>query len=380
MFDRYINGSLKARTRNKRTSGKEVHYQISDSTNIANITLKQFLSHTSTKQELTIYLANSIGNVLNNKKYAITYDITTVTNIENFDDSLLHHDHEEADTLLILHAIDIGTRSPFSECYILSPDTDVFLLLVHYNEQLPQATFFRTGKAENVRDISIKLCYKALGPDRARALLGFHTFTGCDQIGRFNGKSKTAWWKLFMKIDESVINALATLGNTVSLPNIQTLEHIERFVALQYGGESHNIYNLSNLRWFLFSKFQNDTDKLPPTSSALKYRIFRCHFVSMVLKRSHLPEQRLPSPEAYGWEREGDTLVPIMTGNLPAPLALIELSVCKCKSNCSTKRCKCFKNDLVCTDMCKCSSCENDGNRDDADDESDVALSSDEDI
>ena len=53
------------------------------------------------------------------------------------------------------------------------------------------------------------------------------------------------------------------------------------------------------------------------------------------------------------------SLDPIMTDNLPAPLALIELSIYNCKGGCSTRRCKCFKNSLVCTDMCKCSACNN---------------------
>ena len=40
------------------------------------------------------------------------------------------------------------------------------------------------------RDISISQCYEAVGPRRAKALLGFHAITGCDQTGRFNGKTK----------------------------------------------------------------------------------------------------------------------------------------------------------------------------------------------
>ena len=55
VFDRYVKDSLKARTRRKRTSCKEVRYKISDATNICNITLKQLLSHIDTKQDLAIY-------------------------------------------------------------------------------------------------------------------------------------------------------------------------------------------------------------------------------------------------------------------------------------------------------------------------------------
>ena len=56
-----------------------------------------------------------------------------------------------------------------------------------------------------------------------------------------------------------------------------------------------------------------------------------------------------------------------MTDNLPAPMVMIELSVCGCKSECSTNRCKCRKNGLPCMDTCKCKGCENTGDDNDAD-------------
>lgn len=108
--------------------------------------------------------------------------------------------------------------------------------------------------------------------------------------------------------------------------------------------------------------------------SALKYKIFRSHFVTLVLKRATWSMQNLPAPEGYGWEREGETLIPIMTDNLPAPLATIELSVCGCKSDCSTNRCRCAKHDLPCTDMCKCNECLNTGDKDE-----EIELESDDD-
>ena len=52
--------------RHHRTSGKQIKYKISDSTDISNISLKQFLSHNETKQELTIYLSQKIYPILEN--------------------------------------------------------------------------------------------------------------------------------------------------------------------------------------------------------------------------------------------------------------------------------------------------------------------------
>ena len=77
--------------------------------------------------------------------------------------------------------------------------------------------------------------------------------------------------------------------------------------------------------------------------------------------------QCLLDPTVYGWELEGDKLLPIMT-DLPAPLGLVELSMYSCKGSCLTNRCSCHKNGLICTEMCKCLDvCENDGNEDDND-------------
>ena len=89
----------------------------------------------------------------------VTFDNASVTNIVNSEVDLERHDHEEADTLLILHATEIAKRIPFSECVIYSPDTDVFLLLIYYYESLPMVTKFWTGKSENLRYIDIGKCF-----------------------------------------------------------------------------------------------------------------------------------------------------------------------------------------------------------------------------
>ena len=67
--------------------------------------------------------------------------------------------------------------------------------------------------------------------------------------------------------------------------------------------------------------------------SALKYKVFRSHYITMVLRRSLLPLQILPSPLNYDWEISDQRYVPIMTDELPAPLAIIELTS-NCKTNC----------------------------------------------
>ena len=164
------------------------------------------------------------------------------------------------------------------------------------------------------------------------------------------------------------MNDFSNLGNSEELPDLDTLEEIEHFVvsAFSEGKKTGDIKTLAKLCWFLFSKYQLHASQLPPTFSALKYKIFRKHYICLMLKRSNVSMQHLPPTQNYGWELIGDSLDAMLTDNLPAPLALIELSVCGCQGDCQTRRCKCFKNELTCTDMCKCShKCLNDGNNND---------------
>ena len=57
-------------------------------------------------------------------RFSITYAKITETNIPTMLLELMNHDHEEADTVLILHALDEVKDNQFKECIVLSPDTD----------------------------------------------------------------------------------------------------------------------------------------------------------------------------------------------------------------------------------------------------------------
>ena len=106
--------------------------------------MKQFLSHVLTKRDLTVYLSKYLKDYFedSNHQYVLSYENKSVSNIAGYSDELQEHDHEEADTLLILHAADTATLNPFSECVAYSPDTDVFPLLIHHYSKLPQVLQF----------------------------------------------------------------------------------------------------------------------------------------------------------------------------------------------------------------------------------------------
>ena len=62
----------------------------------------------------------------------MTYDIVTVSNIEDFRRYTLKYDHEETNTFLVFQTINNVTTSSFSKCYLYSSDTDDFLSVFFY--------------------------------------------------------------------------------------------------------------------------------------------------------------------------------------------------------------------------------------------------------
>ena len=169
-----------------------------------NTSLKKFLAHTETKRELTVYLSGYVAESLEaiNKKYCVVYETYCRSNILDMAPEMMEHDQEEADTIMILHAIDVSQRNSSSELYISSPDTGVFLLSIYYFPQIITKTFLRTGKRINARDIDLIKAYQALGAKRAKSLPGFHALTGCDVTSKFSSITKAACWKTFMEADD----------------------------------------------------------------------------------------------------------------------------------------------------------------------------------
>ena len=128
VFDRYLEVSLKTKMRSKRTHRTSIiYYHITDSTLIKFISMKELLSDVRTKGELCDYLSEKVLQFSKSNEnklgdFVVTYGIETYGNIEIVE-NLKRHNHEEADTLLLLHAVSLD---PNCEVVLQSPDTDVF--------------------------------------------------------------------------------------------------------------------------------------------------------------------------------------------------------------------------------------------------------------
>ena len=66
------------------------------------------------------------------------------------------------------------------------------------------------GAKEKVYDISSLSA--ELGGKRSAGLLGLHAFSGCDTSGKFKGKGKSSWLKLFLSASDEILEGFCNLG------------------------------------------------------------------------------------------------------------------------------------------------------------------------
>ena len=360
IFDRYLNNSLKAQTRGKRSGGVDpVKFDIKDSTSIKLVPLRTLLSHIETKSQLTEYLGKALLHEFleSRKRLIVVYGTSTYSNQPDaFAPSIAEHSHEEADTLIPMHVLD-ASRSDVIDVY--SPDTDVFILLMDLisTNNIQGELYFITGKGTSKRTIDIRARSLAIGNEKSKGLIGLHAFTGADWGGKFAGISKKKWIKHYLDAGSDVVNAFQQFGeDSFDLDNVCAV--LEDFVCTVYAKNSKS-RTVKELRWELFRCKNLEAEKLPPTLGALKPHIQRANIISVIGKGYKQSKPHIPSLIDNGWEKTPEgTISPKKCLELPAPKAVLELVKCGCKYKC-TGSCSCQKNNLPCTALCKCSDCDN---------------------
>jgi hypothetical protein len=358
IFDSYHECSIKSLTRSRRLHGDNAsQYKISDNTNIANVSLKNLLSHIRTKDSLTEYLANKLLRHAQQMGKNIVVAWRAKAAATHFEADYLSSTQEEADTKIILHAINAKERGKTS-LLIFAQDTDVLVLAVRRYPRLPENTYF-VPHLDN--KISIKGIYMSLGSMKASALPGFHALSGCDTTGALAGKGKLSYWKAFVSSNNELFQALALLGTTETVTE-DICSEIESFICRVYHLNT-NIKTLTKLRWWMFTSKQTLGEKLPPTKGSLLPAILRANLQAMVWAQDDQCTPTLPSPVDHGWSMENGHLTPVLCDLPCAPDSVLKLIKCSCtKSRCSAP-CKCRAGELPCTEMCGCrgdeTSCDN---------------------
>ena len=370
-FDRYNTSkpSLKQQTWDDRNKGKRVQYNLTPKTVIKNTKLKELLSHPVNKQRMCDLFAKRSTEMLRNngKDFVVGFGSSIISNIVSWTHK--KHDHEEADTLIICIIREVvKVLKKTLKIKIVSPDADVLVLAIRLVAEVSNVNMLfelLCSKSKRLLDVNFLVNY--LGQSKSLGLVCAYVYTGCDQIGKFNSISKARALNTYLDCPAHLIDDLQNLGDSFDGISDNTTKALHQYTMLLYTKKKEDrdviskFNDIGDLRWHRFSKHQQETHTLPPTPDALKFHIQRANYICATWKlsiRKFSPV--LCDAKERGWELKDGKLFPIMTDQLPAPKYSIEMNSCSCKkTNCLGGNCSYAKHGLRCTDLCKCSGCEN---------------------
>ena len=270
----------------------------------------------------------------------------------------LRSSHEEADTRLLLHCK--HASSSFHSVIVASEDTDVMMLCLAFHDDIDCNLFIRCGSSTRTRLVDITKVASALGRNICKALLGLHSYTGCDTVSAFSGRGKVTGLKLLIN-NPRFQTAFSDLGKDWTLQD--DLFHVlEEFTCKLYMSQTE-ITEVNEMRFQLFRAKNGDiqSGQLPPCQDCLKLHATRACYQAAIWHHSLEVTPRVPSPlDCNGWVLDDDGRLAIewMSG-APAPDVVLEFLSCKCKRECRLPSCTCMVNGRSCTAACVLQECAN---------------------
>ena len=226
-----------------------------------------------------------------------------VTNSQPAND--LNCGQEEADTKIIFHCQYISKQNPLIPIIVRSPDTDVFILLLAFARKFENTLLFDTGTGNNRRLLNISKLSHILSENICQALLGFHSFTGCDTTSSFAGKGKVRPLSLLNK-HEVMVNVFIKLGQSGVLCE-SVYSGLEKFVCMMYGYTTSD--GVNKVRCDIVRKRFTpgddrplsyckgiDLSQLPPCRSSLEKHTKRAHYQALIWRQA-TENKEVPNPD-----------------------------------------------------------------------------------
>ena len=109
---------------------------------------------------------------------------------------------EEVDTRMLLHASHMANTPLW--VVIVSPDTDVAVLGVHFAQTIGSEIWLKTGVKDLVRYTPLHGIARDLGSKICESMLAFHALTRCDSTSYLSGKGKQRVWRILERKYETL--------------------------------------------------------------------------------------------------------------------------------------------------------------------------------
>ena len=196
--DMYKEDSVRSMERNRRGSSEKLLLQGENTKKPAD--WKAFLTNEDNRKQLVQVLLNTLDNDAYENKLrgrkvvlicegdahcytsedGITTEITVLYELKST--------QEETDTRTILYCL-YAQDQGYKIDQARTPDSDIFFILLHYNDRLVGLTvLFDTGSGKHRRLINITEVGGAFTHEYRAALLALHAFCGCDTTSAFKGR------------------------------------------------------------------------------------------------------------------------------------------------------------------------------------------------
>ena len=168
---------------------------------------------------------------------------------------------------------------------------------------------------------------------------------------------------------------MSMLGVNDTLNDASVCAQKEAFTCHLYG--KPDVTSIDEARYRLFCTKPIQSSSLPPCSDALKHHMMRANYQAHIWRNALVAQTTPPlSPHKKGWTIDDGCLHVMWLTKPPAPDALMLLISCRCTTGCSSQRCSCRSNLLLCTDICGCKDCTNAAGVDNDDADGDIGPDS----
>jgi hypothetical protein len=215
----------------------------------------------------------------------------------------LRNTHDEADTLIALHANHVNTMQPNANVVIRANDTDVLVIMIYHANHFTVKIWMDVGynKDNTRRYIHVSKLLEAM-EGMSLALPALHAFSGSDYTASFFRKGKV---KVYKQVEASVKlqELFCTYGEDSDIGHL--VSDTEKLVCSMYG--KANMHKLQDVRYALFkqkyapstsamnddllAKIKGaDSTWLPPSDAVLLQKIKRTNYVSSCWKHAHMQD------------------------------------------------------------------------------------------
>ena len=219
--------------------------------------------------------------------------------------------HHEADTRIILHAV--NTSDPV---IVIASDTDILILLVFTFRKITERKI--QMKIDNQRFVDINNVCSYLTQEICEVLPSYHSLTGCDTTSYPFGVCKVKPFKKAIK--EGKFGLLKDFGSG------EQMDLAEKFICIiMYPARENETSVQVRMKMYEKQK-QKSSSNLIPDSSSLKEHIRRANLQAYIWHQCVNQNIDYPDQTKHGWKiDEGGHLAPLWFNGPVLPPSLIKI-------------------------------------------------------